>query len=215
MAARVFGVAASRLLLLLPPPPLRGGARVPALLLQPASRPANAPSSLAGAVQTRGLRQVNEHKEGNTTTLEGKIVEQQAGNEPPNPAGGCPICRWNVKHKYDYTDVLLLSQFLRSDGGMLPRRVTGLCLEEHRKVAVCVKMAHRAGLLPDHRPRLPPGHVPKPKLSLNTYLTRWAVGTAKPIWKRGHKGFKKTMPVGDPILKDNVRYTKGPLYMEH
>lgn len=42
-------------------------------------------------------------------------------------------------------DVLLLSQFLRPHGGMLPRSVTGLCLEEHRKVEECVKMAHRAG----------------------------------------------------------------------
>lgn len=42
-------------------------------------------------------------------------------------------------------DVLLLSQFVRSDGGMLPRRITGLCLEEHRKIAICVQMAHRAG----------------------------------------------------------------------
>lgn len=42
-------------------------------------------------------------------------------------------------------DVLLLSQFIRSDGGMLPRKITGLCTEEHKKVAVCVQMAHRAG----------------------------------------------------------------------
>lgn len=43
-------------------------------------------------------------------------------------------------------DVLLLSQFIRSDGGMLPRRVTGLCAQEHRKIAACVQMAHRAGV---------------------------------------------------------------------
>lgn len=42
-------------------------------------------------------------------------------------------------------DVLLLSQFIRSDGGLLPRRITGLCPEEHRKIAICVQMAHRAG----------------------------------------------------------------------
>lgn len=42
-------------------------------------------------------------------------------------------------------DVLLLSQFIRSDGGMLPRRITGLCPEEHRKIVICVQMAHRAG----------------------------------------------------------------------
>lgn len=43
-------------------------------------------------------------------------------------------------------DVLLLSQFIRSDGGMLPKRITGLCPEEHRKITICVQMAHRAGL---------------------------------------------------------------------
>ncbi len=42
-------------------------------------------------------------------------------------------------------DVLVLSQFIRSDGGMLPRRITGLCAQEHTKIAICVQMAHRAG----------------------------------------------------------------------
>lgn len=42
-------------------------------------------------------------------------------------------------------DVLLLSQFIRSDGGMLPRRITGLCAQEHNKITICVQMAHRAG----------------------------------------------------------------------
>lgn len=44
-------------------------------------------------------------------------------------------------------DVLLLSQFIRSDGGMLPRRITGLCAQEHTKIVICVQMAHRAGEL--------------------------------------------------------------------
>ncbi|XP_068795587.1 large ribosomal subunit protein mL66 isoform X3 [Struthio camelus] len=112
------------------------------------------------------------------------------------------------------TDVLLLSQFIRSDGGMLPRRITGLCLEEHKKIAVCVQMAHRAGLLPNHRPLLPEGHVPK-KPKLNRYLTRWSVRSAKPIWKRGPKWCKIPMPVGHPILKDNVKYTHKPIYLNH
>ena len=34
---------------------------------------------------------------------------------------------------------------------MLPRRVTGLCQEEHRKIEECVKMAHRAGKGPSGR----------------------------------------------------------------
>nr|XP_042704396.1 39S ribosomal protein S18a, mitochondrial isoform X2 [Chrysemys picta bellii] len=114
----------------------------------------------------RALRQVFEVTEGSTTVIEGKIIEDVKTPTPPNPSGQCPICRWNLKHKYNYEDVLLLSQFIRSDGGMLPRRITGLCLEEHKKVAVCVQMAHRAGLLPNHRPMHSEGHVSKkPKLN--------------------------------------------------
>uniref|UniRef100_A0A8C0F0U8 Large ribosomal subunit protein mL66 n=1 Tax=Bubo bubo TaxID=30461 RepID=A0A8C0F0U8_BUBBB len=146
--------------------------------------------------------------------IEGRIIEDAEAPTPPNPSGQCPICRWNLKHKYDYVDVLLLSQFIRSDGGMLPRRITGLCEEEHRKIAVCVQMAHRAGLLPNHRPPLPEGHIPK-KPKLNRYLTRWSVRSAKPIWKRGPKWCKIPMPVGHPLLKDNVKYTHKPLYLNH
>ncbi|XP_061756748.1 39S ribosomal protein S18a, mitochondrial isoform X2 [Nerophis ophidion] len=111
------------------------------------------------------------------------------------------------------TDVLLLSQFINSDGGMLPRKITGLCLEEHKKIVVCVKMAHRAGLLPDHRPILPEGHVPKPKPQLNRYLTCWSVKSVKPIYKRGLKWCKKHMRVGSPLLKNNVRYSPKPLHI--
>ncbi|XP_015477052.1 39S ribosomal protein S18a, mitochondrial isoform X2 [Parus major] len=125
------------------------------------------------APPARALRQVVEVTEGNTTTIEGRIIEDAEAPPPPNPSGQCPICRWNLKHKYDYVDVLLLSQFIRSDGGMLPRRVTGLCLEEHKKVAVCVQMAHRAGLLPNHRPPLPEGHIAKkPKLNRSKVLVK-------------------------------------------
>lgn len=168
------------------------------------------------AVQSRGIRQVVENQEGKTTTIEGTILETAPAPEPPNPAAKCPIYRWNLQHKYDYTDVLLLRQFIRSDGGMLPRRITGLCFEEHCKIAACVQMAHRAGLLPDHKPKLPEGHVPKNnKPKLNRYLTRWAIGTVKPIYKKGLKWNKKPMHVGNPLLKDNIRYGVRPLYFKH
>ncbi|XP_006625845.2 large ribosomal subunit protein mL66 [Lepisosteus oculatus] len=172
--------------------------------------------SVLGSCPSRGIREVVEKKDGKTTVIEGKLVATQPQPEPPNPSGQCPICRWNLKHKYNYTDVLLLSQFIRSDGGMLPRRVTGLCTEEHRKIEVCVKMAHRAGLLPDHKPLLPEGHVPKKqKPQLNRYLTRWSVDTVKPIWKKGLKWCKKPMPVGHYKLQDNVQYGKKPYYINH
>ncbi|XP_030637958.1 large ribosomal subunit protein mL66 [Chanos chanos] len=164
----------------------------------------------------RSIRQVVEKQEGRTTVMEGVSVEAAQTAQPPNPTAHCPIYRWNLQNKYSYTDVLLLSQFIRSDGGMLPRRITGLCSQEHRKIAICVQMAHRAGLLPDHKPPLPEGHVPKnPKPKLNRYLTRYSVKSVKPIYKTGLKWNKKRMPVGHPALKDNISYGKKPLYFKH
>ncbi|XP_032319053.1 39S ribosomal protein S18a, mitochondrial isoform X1 [Camelus ferus] len=58
------------------------------------------------------------------------------------------LCLSSKRNPIPSKDVLLLSQFIRPHGGMLPRRVTGLCLEEHRKIEECVKMAHRAGRRP-------------------------------------------------------------------
>ncbi|XP_026174778.1 large ribosomal subunit protein mL66 [Mastacembelus armatus] len=176
----------------------------------------NVPQLSALTVQSRGFRQVLEKQEGKTTTIEGQIVDVPAAPEPPNPAAKCPIYRWNLQNKYNYTDVLLLSQFIRSDGGMLPRRITGLCPEEHHKIAICVQMAHRAGLLPDHRPKLPEGHVPKePKPQLNRYLSRWSIKSVKPIYKKGLKWCKKRMVVGHPVLQNNIRYSVKPLYIKH
>ncbi|XP_008288916.1 large ribosomal subunit protein mL66 [Stegastes partitus] len=176
----------------------------------------NVPLVSAVTVPSRGIRQVVEKQDGKTTTIEGRILDVPAAPQPPNPEAKCPIYRWNLQHKYNYTDVLLLSQFIRADGGMLPRRITGLCLEEHRKISICVQMAHRAGLLPDHKPKLPEGHVPKrPKQQLNRYLTRYSIDSVKPIYKKGLKWCKKRMPVGHPFLKDNVRYSVKPLYMQH
>ncbi|XP_008151471.1 39S ribosomal protein S18a, mitochondrial isoform X1 [Eptesicus fuscus] len=162
----------------------------------------------------RGFREVVEIQKGKTTIIEGRITETpRESPNPPNPSGQCPICRWNLKHKYDYVDVLLLSQFIRPHGGMLPRKITGLCQEEHRKIEECVKMAHRAGLLPNHRPRLPEGFVPKKKPQLNRYLTRWSRRSVKPIYNKGHRWNKVRMAVGSPLLKDNVRYSRRPLVL--
>ncbi|XP_037009883.2 39S ribosomal protein S18a, mitochondrial [Artibeus jamaicensis] len=164
----------------------------------------------------RGYREVVEIQEGKTTIIEGRITETpRESPHPPNPAGQCPICRWNLKHKYGYEDVLLLSQFIRPHGGMLPRRITGLCQEEHRKIEECVKMAHRAGLFPNHKPPLPEGFVPKRKLQLNRYLTRWSPSSVKPIYNKGHRWNKVRMAVGSPLLKDNVRYSRRPLVLYH
>ncbi|XP_053457535.1 39S ribosomal protein S18a, mitochondrial isoform X2 [Nycticebus coucang] len=125
------------------------------------------------------------------------------------------LCLSSRRNLIPSEDVLLLSQFIRPHGGMLPRKITGLCQEEHRKIEECVKMAHRAGLLPNHRPRLPEGFVPKSKPQLNRYLTRWSPRSVKPIYKKGHCWNKVHMAVGSPLLKDNICYSRMPLKWYH
>ena len=56
----------------------------------------------------------------------------------------CPICSLGLQIKH--TDILIISQFVRSDGRMLPRRVTALCRKEQRRMSSLVAMAHKAGI---------------------------------------------------------------------
>ncbi|KAF5292349.1 hypothetical protein FQA39_LY03383, partial [Lamprigera yunnana] len=62
----------------------------------------------------------------------------------------CPVCSTglNIKH----TDVLILSQFVRTDGCMLPRRITGLCRKQQKRMSSLVTMAQKAGLMPNLNP---------------------------------------------------------------
>lgn len=55
----------------------------------------------------------------------------------------CYMCSLNLNVKH--TDVLILSQFIRNDGCMLPRRITGLCKKQQKKIGTMVQMAHKAG----------------------------------------------------------------------
>lgn len=62
----------------------------------------------------------------------------------------CPECSLGLEIKH--TDVLILSQYVRSDGCMLPRRITGLCRRQQRKMGTLVTMAQKAGLMPNLGP---------------------------------------------------------------
>ncbi|XP_065094202.1 large ribosomal subunit protein mL66 [Ochlerotatus camptorhynchus] len=62
----------------------------------------------------------------------------------------CPQCSLGLDVKH--TDVLILSQFVRNDGCMLPRRVTGLCKRQQRRMGALVIMAQKAGLMPNINP---------------------------------------------------------------
>lgn len=55
----------------------------------------------------------------------------------------CYMCTLGLDVKH--TDVLILSQFVRSDGCMLPKRITGLCSRQQKKIGKMVSMAQKAG----------------------------------------------------------------------
>lgn len=63
----------------------------------------------------------------------------------------CPECTLNLDIKH--TDVLILSQYIRDDGCMLPRRTTGLCKRMQKRIGTMVTMAQKAGLMPNIGPR--------------------------------------------------------------
>ena len=48
-----------------------------------------------------------------------------------------------------FQDVLILSQFLRDDGCMLPKRATGLCDKAQKNLSRLVWKAQRAGMTHD------------------------------------------------------------------
>ncbi|XP_045447877.1 28S ribosomal protein S18a, mitochondrial [Melitaea cinxia] len=101
------------------------------------------------------LKEIREHKEGSTVVVEGVIVPsprtelliraenvKESSNICPNT---CYMCALDLDVKH--TDVLILSQFVRSDGCMLPRRITNLCPRQQKKIGKLVTMAQKAGLM--------------------------------------------------------------------
>ncbi|KAG5884976.1 hypothetical protein JTB14_000367 [Gonioctena quinquepunctata] len=62
----------------------------------------------------------------------------------------CPLCASGLEVKH--TDTLIISQFVRSDGCMLPRRITGLCRSQQKRMSSLVTMAQKAGLMPNLNP---------------------------------------------------------------
>lgn len=45
-----------------------------------------------------------------------------------------------------------MSQFLRSNGTIMPRRITGLCKIQQKRINSLVAMAQKAGLMPNIAP---------------------------------------------------------------
>ncbi|CAL7949798.1 unnamed protein product [Xylocopa violacea] len=93
------------------------------------------------------LKEIIEKKEGNTLYIEG-IIKPDTRNEerflkPKN--GACSICSSGLDIKH--TDVLILNQFVTSTGNILPRRITGLCKIQQKRISSLILMAQAAGLM--------------------------------------------------------------------
>ncbi|XP_017891311.1 28S ribosomal protein S18a, mitochondrial [Ceratina calcarata] len=95
---------------------------------------------------TSRIKEIIEKKEGKTLTIEAVIKPDENEKlflKPKN--GACPICSSGLDIKH--TDVLILNQFVRSDGCILPRRITGLCKVQQKRISSLILMAQAAGLM--------------------------------------------------------------------
>lgn len=108
---------------------------------------------------TNNLKEIKEVTQKDALVVSADYVDSPRAHQLIQPAvavnskcggGVCPECSLGLDIKH--TDVLILSQFLRSDGCMLPRRITGLCKRQQRRIGSLVIMAQKAGLMPNINP---------------------------------------------------------------
>ncbi len=79
--------------------------------------------------------------------------ERERGDRPakrgfkkPNFKKVCLFCQ--EKSAIDYKEVNKLKKFISEGGKILPRRMTGTCAKHQREVAIAIKRARVASLLP-------------------------------------------------------------------
>ncbi|XP_054010407.1 39S ribosomal protein S18a, mitochondrial [Hylaeus anthracinus] len=95
---------------------------------------------------TTYLKEIIEKKEGKTLTIEGTIVpDKHEGRLLKSKNGACLVCSSGLDIKH--TDVLILSQFMTPNGNILPKRITGLCSVQQKRIGIMIRMAQAAGLL--------------------------------------------------------------------
>jgi len=54
----------------------------------------------------------------------------------------------SIDQKIDYKDIDLLKLFITEQGKILPRRATGITVQQQRKIAKAIKRARALALLP-------------------------------------------------------------------
>lgn len=60
------------------------------------------------------------------------------------------VCNFCVDHveEIDYKDVAKLRRFITERGKILPRRISGTCAKDQRKLTLAIKRARAIALLP-------------------------------------------------------------------
>ena len=58
-----------------------------------------------------------------------------------------PLCQFDKIHEIKHTDLLILEQFVDSEGELMPRKLTKLCERQHYRLNKLVGMAQKAGLM--------------------------------------------------------------------
>lgn len=80
-------------------------------------------------------------------------------------SGACALCRLNLTN-LRYTDVKILSQFVKKNGSVVTFHESKLCTKQYRRVMSLIKKAWRCNLMERPNDYLVPG----PWHDLNTYL---------------------------------------------
>ncbi|XP_078492082.1 large ribosomal subunit protein mL66 [Ciona intestinalis] len=145
-----------------------------------------------------------------TLQISGKVCEEKITNyaQRLNQNDLCPLRSRGI-HITPY-DVLILNQFITSDGDILSQSETGLSRKEYFKVIACVKMAQRANMLPGSERQVDMHGIEVPKL--NRYLTRYQIGSRTPIKSRGLWYRKRYFKVGDArSVRDAPRVSRRPI----
>lgn len=92
---------------------------------------------------------------------EGRVINVVSSNNP----NACALCRLNLRNLH-YTDVMILSQWIKKDGSIATYEESKLCTKQYKKITKLVQKAQRCNLI-----KRPADYfVPGGWHDLNTYL---------------------------------------------
>lgn len=160
------------------------------LLAQPSQFLANARQSIhLNSVCNLKKIEITKDEKKKTLVIEGKHLNSEetfgnkvlkwenninTTNQSSHHTKPCAFCMLEKKNIFvQYTDVLVLRQFLTQDGVPLPKGVTGLCKKQHKKLLAMRNMAKQAGLILNLQPKLLDGSMPNMEMSKRDTYLKW------------------------------------------